>query len=218
MYVALCYHKVENNQASTHPMLLVFQLLILIFSVVIHEVSHGYAARALGDMTAEYAGRLTLNPLKHLDIFGSFIVPLLCYITGGFIIGWAKPVPYNPYNLRNRRWGELWVALAGPLSNIVVALGFSAIIRFVPNLPDSFLDISSLIVYINILLAIFNMVPVPPLDGSKIIFALLPYRFQGIRNFLERYSLFLALIFVFFLWGYVSPIVAVIFHLFTGLS
>lgn len=199
-------------------MLLVFQLIILIFSVVIHEVSHGYAARALGDKTAEYQGRLTLNPLAHLDLFGSFIVPIVSYLLGGFIIGWAKPVPYNPYNLRNRRWGELWVALAGPLSNISIALVFSLVIRLIPGLSDAFLTILSLIVYINILLALFNLVPIPPLDGSKILFAFLPYHMTGVRNFLERYSLFLVLIFIFFLWGYISPLIEIIFHALTGLS
>src|SRR3989338_10071713 len=95
-----------------------FQIAILIFSVVIHEVSHGYAALALGDHTAEAEGRLTLNPLKHLDLFGSIILPLLSYSMGGFIFGWAKPVPYNPYNLRNQKWGPAIVGVAGPPANI----------------------------------------------------------------------------------------------------
>src|SRR3977135_632093 len=103
----------------------VFSIIILIFSVIIHEVSHGYAAYLQGDNTAKYAGRLTLNPLKHLEWFGSFILPLMSYLLGGFIIGWAKPVPFNPYNLRNQRWGEALVALAGPASNICIAVFFA---------------------------------------------------------------------------------------------
>src|ERR1041384_3295066 len=107
-----------------------FQIAILIMSVVIHEVSHGYAASMLGDETACYQGRLTLNPIKHLDLVGSFIVPVIAYMTGGFIFGWAKPVPYNPYNLRPGRWSEALVAIAGPISNISLAIIFGLILRF----------------------------------------------------------------------------------------
>src|ERR1035437_7148208 len=139
---------------------LAFQLIILIMSVVVHEVSHGYAAMLQGDHTAEYQGRLTLNPLEHLDSVGSFLVPLMSYFLGGFIIGWAKPVPFNPYNLRNRRWGEALVAVAGPLSNICIAGMFSLIIRFgSATLPGSFIQVSALIVFINILLAVFILYP-----------------------------------------------------------
>src|SRR3989344_3961412 len=108
----------------------IFSILILIFSVVVHEVSHGYVAFLQGDNTAKFAGRLTLNPLKHLEWFGSFLLPLMSYFFGGFIIGWAKPVPFNPYNLRNQKWGEALVAVAGPLSNICLALFFGLLIRF----------------------------------------------------------------------------------------
>src|SRR5262245_29317731 len=106
-----------------------FIIIILIMSVVVHEVSHGFAALALGDPTAKYAGRLTLNPFYHLDPIGSVLVPILGYLSGGIIIGWAKPVPFNPYNLRDARWGEALVALAGPVSNIILAIIFSLIIR-----------------------------------------------------------------------------------------
>src|SRR6185369_136655 len=108
----------------------IFSIIILIFSVIIHEVSHGYAAYMQGDNTAKYAGRLTLNPLKHLEWFGSFFLPVISYFLGGFIIGWAKPVPFNPYNLRNHRWGEALVAVAGPAANILIALIFGLSIRF----------------------------------------------------------------------------------------
>ena len=196
----------------------VFSIAILIMSVVIHEVSHGYAAYFQGDKTAEYQGRLTLNPLMHLDIWGSLLVPIISYSLGGFIIGWAKPVPYNPYNLRNRRWGEAIVAVAGPASNIVMATIFGLLIRFTGvALPESFIQIAATAVFINILLAIFNLVPVPPLDGSKILFSLFPLN-MAIRSFFERYGLILVLFFIFFLWQLILPLVGLLFSLITGLS
>lgn len=190
-------------------------------SVVIHEVSHGYAALALGDPTAKYQGRLTLNPISHLDPIGSFLVPLLGYFAGGFIIGWAKPVPFNPYNLRNQRWGEALVAVAGPLSNISLAVVFGLVIRFAAAqslLNQSFLNLAGFVVIINITLAIFNLVPIPPLDGSKILFAFLPYKWQALRNSFEKYGLILVLIFVFFLWQVMSPVIGYLFTLLTGVA
>ena len=194
---------------------LLFQIIILIMSVVIHEVSHGYAANILGDKTAEYEGRLTLNPVKHLDFFGSILIPFISYTLGGFIIGWAKPVPFNPYNLSNRRYGEAIVAAAGPLSNILIALVFGLAIRFFP-LSLAFSSIFQVIVFINILLAIFNLVPIPPLDGSKILFSFLPFDSRA-RAFLERSGLILVLIFIFLLWRLIFPIVVYLFNLITGL-
>ncbi len=197
----------------------IFSILILIFSVIIHEVSHGYAAYLQGDNTAKYAGRLTLNPFKHLELFGSFILPVLSYFTGGFIIGWAKPVPFNPYNLRNQRWGEAIVAFAGPLSNICIALFFGFLIRFgvLTRLGDAYIYIGTMIVFINLLLATFNMVPIPPLDGSKILFSVLPYSMQHVRVFLERNSIYILIFFVFFLWKLILPVVGWEFSLVTGL-
>ncbi len=196
----------------------IFSIIILIMSVVIHEVSHGYAAYFQGDKTAEYQGRLTLNPIKHLDPVGSLLVPLISYNIGGFIIGWAKPVPYNPYNLVNKKWGEALVAVAGPVSNLVIALFFGLILRFFAFLfPASFISICVLVVYINILLAIFNLMPVPPLDGSKILFAFLPV-YSKARAFLEQNGLILTLLVIFFFWQYVSPLIGIIFSLITGIS
>jgi len=198
----------------------VFQIAILIFSVIIHEVSHGYAAYSMGDKTAYYQGRLTLNPIKHLDPIGSFLVPLMTYLLGGFILGWARPVPFNPFNLSNRRWGEAIVAAAGPLSNIIIALIFGLIIRFtfgISALPDSFFDIVSIVVVINLVLALFNLIPIPPLDGSKILFSIIPLRFQNFRYSLERYSIFFIIFFVFFLWRLFIPVIAYFFTLITGL-
>lgn len=201
-----------------------FQIVILVMSVVIHEVTHGYVAAMLGDQTARYQGRLTLNPLKHLDFFGSFLVPLLLYLSKvGVILGWAKPVPYNPYNLRPGRWSEPLVALAGPAANIVLALVFGLLIRFAIAseaswFNDDFFYITSMVVFINILLAIFNLIPIPPLDGSKILFAVFPEKFQQMRGFFERYGLMLVLLFVFFLWKFVYPLVGAVFSLITGVS
>ena len=197
----------------------IFQILILIFSVVIHEVSHGFMAHSLGDNTAERAGRLTLNPLKHLEWFGSFILPVMSYFLGGFIIGWAKPVPYNPYNLRDQRWGEAKVAIAGPLSNICIALFFGLLVRFgvLAHFGDAFVYIAEMIVFINLILATFNLVPVPPLDGSKILFSIFPNSMQDARTFLERNSLYIMILFIFFLWQFIIPVVNIEFRLITGL-
>jgi Zn-dependent protease len=196
----------------------IFSILILIVSVVIHEVSHGYAAYLQGDNTALYQGRLTLNPLKHLEWFGSFILPVISYMSGGFIIGWAKPVPFNPYNLRNQRWGEAIVAMAGPLSNIFIAVFFGMFIRtgYVFQFGSNFVYILSSIVFVNLVLATFNLVPVPPLDGSKILFSLLPYDMIEVRNFLERNSIYLMILFIFFLWQFIMPVVSWEFLLITG--
>ncbi len=199
---------------------LIFAIAILIMSVVIHEVSHGYMAYYLGDPTAKYAGRLTLNPLKHLDPIGSVLVPIVTSFAG-FAFGWAKPVPYNPYNLRHMRRDELLVAAAGPLSNISIAALFGIIMRFGIGfglLSLSFVKIASLVVVINLVLAIFNLIPIPPLDGSKILFNLLPRRFFYVVEFLSRYGFIILLFFIFFLWGYLTPLIAFMFRLITGMS
>src|ERR1035437_9779364 len=198
-----------------------FQIAILIMSVVIHEGSHGYMANYLGDPTAKYEGRLTLNPLKHLDIMGSLIVPALCDLTGGFIFGWAKPVPYNPHNLRPGRWSEALVAIAGPLSNFALALIFGLFLRFYAvgaTASSAIIHITALIVFVNIILMVFNLMPIAPLDGSKILYAIFPNRMYQFRTFFERYGFVLVLIFIFFIWQYVAPVANVVFKLITGLS
>lgn len=199
------------------PTDILFTAVIFIFSVIIHEVSHGYAAYFQGDNTAKFAGRLTLNPIAHIDLFGSIILPGLLMLSGSsMVVGWAKPVPFNPYNLRNQKWGEAIVALAGPLSNISIALIFGILIRL--SLFPSLIDPFSYIVLINLLLAVFNLVPIPPLDGSKILFSLFPNGLIEIREFLERSGLFVLIFFIFFLWQYVYPIVFILFRLVTGYS
>ena len=197
-----------------------FSIAVLIFSVVIHEVSHGLAANALGDPTAKNEGRLTLNPIKHLDLFGSVLLPVLTYWAGGFIFGWAKPVPYTPYNLSNQKWGPAVVAVAGPGANLIVAAIFGLLVRAAPfaGLPPEFVGIATTIVFINILLAVFNCVPIPPLDGSKVLFAALPPTLGHIQDFLERWGFMLLLLFIFFFFHLLLPVVVAIFRLFTGLA
>lgn len=211
------------------PDAFLFQIIILIFSVVIHEVTHGYVAQMLGDPTARLAGRLTLNPLKHLDPLGSVIIPGILLLSGsGFLIGWAKPVPYNPYNLSNQKWGEAMVAGSGPLVNIFIALIFGLIIRFgvaSGTLSEAFIGIAGFVVLINILLAIFNMIPVPPLDGSKVLTALLPHhlrvRYMDLQNRIARYGVFGGLLFIFLfiflLWPFFSSAIFFLFRIITGL-
>ncbi|WKZ26375.1 MAG: site-2 protease family protein [Candidatus Paceibacterota bacterium] len=198
----------------------IFIIVILIMSVVIHELAHGYSALWLGDSTAKYAGRLTLNPIKHLDPVGSVLVPLLLYILpGNLIFGWAKPVPYNPYNLRNQKWGEAIVAAAGPLTNILIAVIFGLIVRLnvvFGVFPPAFTDLASIVVFMNIILAIFNLVPIPPLDGSKILFSVLPYHMQRFRLVLEQFGLILVIFFIFVLWRFIFPVVLWFFYLITG--
>lgn len=177
----------------------VFLIIILVMSVVIHEVSHGYVAYFLGDPTAHLSGRLTLNPLAHLDWFGSFIVPLLLYmLPGGLMFGWAKPVPYNPYNLRGGKWGPAYVALAGPASNLLVAVIFGLALRFtlVPVVAGSL--VISLVV-INLMLAVFNLLPIAPLDGSKVLFAVMPNSLSWFTSWWERHQFLILIIFIFLL-------------------
>ncbi len=204
-------------------LILVFQLLVLLFSVMIHEISHGFAALKLGDTTAKDAGRLTLNPLKHLDPFGSIILPImLSIISGGtFVLGWAKPVPYNPYNLKNPRAGAAIIGVVGPASNLLLAIIFGLILRLLfplINIPiiSSLIILLNFVVYINVLLAIFNLVPLPPLDGSNILFALIPARWHKLQEFLTRYGFWLLIMFVFFGFQLILPIIGTIFHLLTG--
>jgi len=198
-----------------------FAIAVLIMSIVIHEVSHGYSAYMLGDPTAKYAGRLTLNPLRHLDFFGSFLVPMMTYLVGGFIFGWAKPVPYNPHNLKNQKWGPAIVGAAGPAANFSMVLFFGLLIRLgiqFSFITPAFLQIASLIVFINLLLGCFNLIPIPPLDGSKMLFAILPYQWQHVQEFLERYGFFLLIFFIMFLWRLVLPIILILFKLVTGVG
>ena len=168
-------------------------ILALIISIIIHEMAHAYAANYLGDPTARLQGRLSPNPLVHIDPMMSVILPGLLILSGSsFIFGAAKPVPYNPYNFRNQKWGEVFVAAAGPASNICLAIIFAVLIRFseVFNLSETFVYLAFQIVALNVFLAIFNLVPLPTLDGSKIFPKFLPFslqmKYEQFRTFMEQ--------------------------------
>ncbi len=187
----------------------VFEILVILLSVIVHEVMHGYAAYLLGDPTAKLAGRLTLNPLKHLDPVGSVLVPVLTAMAG-VPFGWAKPVPFNPYNLRGGKWGPGIVAVAGPFSNYLLAVIFAIILHFSYLFPfGSGIGPELLygIIWVNVALGTFNLIPVPPLDGSKVLFALLPFRFEKILHSLERYQLILFVFVIFFAGSFLLPVV-----------
>lgn len=186
---------------------LIFYLGILVFSVVIHEVSHGVVAYSLGDPTAKNMGRLTLNPIPHIDPLGSVILPFLLIMSGGPVFGWAKPVPINPFNFKDQTWGSLKVALAGPISNFAVAIAFSLVLRFMPFsiLGDSvFPSLLVKIVFLNILLGVFNLFPFPPLDGSHVFFSFLPSFFDPLKNMLTQYGFFILLFLILFFEPFAS--------------
>jgi len=200
----------------------IFSVAVLIFSVIIHEISHGAVASRLGDQTAKNAGRLTLNPLRHIDFVGTIILPIFLILTTGRGIGWAKPVPINPYNFRDQKYGSLKVAIAGPASNLLIALIFGLLMRFTLSfnfLSPAFFQAIYFIVSVNILLAVFNLMPVPPLDGSHIFFSLLPKSTLGAQIFLARFG-FLILIFLIFFFptfnNLLSYITGAIFNLIVG--
>lgn len=206
---------------------LIFGLIILIVSVILHEVAHGYMANYLGDPTARLQGRLTLNPLSHIDVTGSIILPLLLIISHSpFLIGYAKPVPYNPYNLKGK-WAETLVAAAGPGTNLLLAVIFAALIRGASvAMTVPMLAAFETIVYINLLLALFNLIPIPPLDGSKVLSGLLGTRtavghaYESFRLSLERIGTFsgtlLILVVLFLLYPYFSFVVQALFIVLVG--
>lgn len=205
------------------PIETIFFLIILIFSIIIHELAHGYMAEWFGDPTARLAGRLTMNPVPHIDPLGSIILPALMLLGSGgtFAFGWAKPVPYNPYNLRNYKWGTVFVGLAGVLANLALAVIFGLMLRFNVELgiaPGPFAQMLGTIVYLNIVLAVFNMIPFPPLDGAKVFFSLLPVRFQRIHDTLEHNWLLFIVFVVFFAQYIISPISGFIFRIITGVG
>ena len=178
----------------------VFSLIVLFFSIVIHEIAHGSVAYYLGDNTAKNAGRLTINPLVHLDLFGTIILPLMLFLSGLPVFGWAKPVPVNPYNFNDQKWGDLKVAIAGPSANLLIGTIFSLMIRFF-SLSERLISFFTIIAIYNFALAIFNLIPVPPLDGSHILFTFLSDKFFKLKVMLRQYGSMILLLFL-FLFGF----------------
>ncbi|MEW6573881.1 MAG: site-2 protease family protein [Bacillota bacterium] len=171
--------------------------LAFIVGITLHEFAHGWAANRLGDPTARYAGRVTLNPIAHVDPIGSVLVPALLVITGStFIFGWAKPVPINPNNFRDRRQGMILVSLAGPVGNLLVATAAAVLFRLLGSETSPAVSVLMWMVYINVFLAFFNLIPVPPLDGSKVLAGLLPGR-QEWLIYLEQYGMIILLLLIF---------------------
>ncbi len=163
-------------------MAVLLTFVILILSIIAHEVAHGYAADSLGDPTARLAGRLTLNPLPHIDLMGSIILPaLLIFTNSPIFFGWAKPVPYNPYNLKNQRWSESLVAVAGSATNILLAVIFGLLVRFGGSIgfDATALSLAATIAFINLFLGLFNLIPFPPLDGFTVLRSALPWHMSA---------------------------------------
>lgn len=193
-------------------------IVVVLFSVVIHEVSHGVMANSLGDSTAKNLGRLTLNPIKHLDLFGSIILPLLTLFFAGIVFGYAKPVPYNPLNLNDKKYGPAKVALAGPLSNITLAIGFGLFLRYLPASLEATLipQIFIFIILINLVLALFNLIPIPPLDGHWLVLTFLPDKFFRFKMAFQQYGILLFILVIFLIFPLVLPVVAFFFELIVG--
>jgi len=190
---------------------------ILLLSVTFHEVSHGYAAYLLGDPTAKNAGRLTLNPIAHLDPTGLIVMVITSFL--GFGIGWAKPVPVNPVYFRDPWKGMMITGFAGPLANITIAFVFNLVIRLIialgVTIPTGILNLLLAIVFLNLLLAAFNLVPIPPLDGSRIVAGILPRKYRHQYYALEPYGfiIIIGLAYLRILWWFIAPIAYVLGHL-----
>lgn len=199
--------------------ILLVSIAVLIFSIMIHEIAHGLMALWQGDWTAQQAGRLTLNPAKHLDPWGSFIIPFFLLISNiGVVFGWAKPVPYNPYNLKNQKYGPALVGVAGPLSNFLLALFAGILMRLFLVIGVSSSSFIFIVLFffiqINILLMIFNLLPIPPLDGSKLLFAFLPIS-EHTKRLLEQYGFVILILFLYLFSGIFGVIVRFVMRLFS---
>jgi len=185
----------------------------VIFAITLHEVAHGWVASKLGDKTALMQGRLTLNPLKHIDPIGTIVVPIVLLVLGGFIFGWAKAVPVNMNNLRNPKTDMAWVAIAGPASNFLMAILWAIVAKFGEELLVSMPGVGQFLIYsglagiaINLVLLVLNLIPIPPLDGSRILSAFLSPKLSYYYNQAEPYGFFILLGMMFL--GLLSPIMA----------
>lgn len=175
--------------------------LPVIFAITVHEAAHGYAAKHFGDMTAFNAGRITLNPIKHIDLFGTIILPAMTVMLGGILFGWAKPVPVDFRRLKQPKKDMLWVAAAGPASNFVMAIFWALVLKFSVHAPEAFVLPMGLMakagVTINIVLMVLNLLPLPPLDGGRIAVSLLPMQLARPFAQIERYGFIILIILLF---------------------
>lgn len=202
---------------------IVIYALPVIFAITVHEAAHGYAARYFGDMTAHHAGRITLNPLKHIDPLGTILLPALTIMLGGILFGWAKPVPVNFGRLRHPKKDMLWVAAAGPASNFVMAIFWALVIKFSLDMPEMFAVPMALMgkagVGINIVLMVLNLLPLPPLDGGRIAVSLLPYNLARPFAQLERYGFIILIVLLFtgILGQILDPLIGLVYGLISSL-
>jgi Zn-dependent protease len=198
--------------------LAIFTVIIFIFSAVVHEYMHGWAADEQGDPTPRMLGRLTLNPIAHLDPWGSFLVPIILYFASGgsFVFGYAKPVPYNPLALRDRKYGSAKVAMAGPAVNLLMALAFAMVFRFVPFGNEMLKGAFALIIQVNLVLAVINMIPLPGLDGSKVLMPFMPLSWQNFYHRLEQQSMLLVFLLIMLIFPFLAVIIDFLFKLLTG--
>jgi len=193
--------------------------LPILFAITVHEAAHGYAAKYFGDLTAERMGRITLNPLKHIDPFGTILLPALTVMLGGILFGWAKPVPVNFANLRNPKKDMFWVAAAGPASNFIMAIFWALLLsyaNYAPNTAVNFLAEMSLAgISINLVLMVLNLLPMPPLDGGRIAVSLLPTPMAIQLARLEQYGFIILIVLMF--TGILGKIISPIIQLFERL-